>query len=92
MNPFKPNDKLSLRAEYIPCNLDASVFLQCSMFFEPYTDPQIVSLSDKNFLRFPIWFLQKQSHCLALAEKTSEEYVLDPEAQNPDWSDMTWIL
>ena len=46
---FKPNDKLSLRAEYIPCNLDASAVLQCSMFFEPYTDPQIVTLSDKNW-------------------------------------------
>ena len=89
---FEPNDKLSLRAEYIPCNLDTSVFLQCSMFFKPYTDPQIVSLSDKNFLSFPIWFLQKQSRCLELAEKKSEEYVLDPEAQTPDWSDMTWIL
>ena len=32
--------------------------------------------------------LQKQSHCLALAEKTSEEYVLDPEAQNP--VDLIW--
>ena len=26
MNQCKPNEKLSLRAEYIPCNLDASVF------------------------------------------------------------------
>ena len=37
MTQFKPNDKLSLRAEYIPRNMDASVFLQCSIFFEPYT-------------------------------------------------------
>lgn len=49
---FEPNDILSLRAEYIPRNLDASVFLQCSMFFAPYTDQQIVSLCDKNFLSF----------------------------------------
>ena len=83
---FKPNDKLSLTAEYmwtlvffysVPCS--SNLILIHKLFPCPIKT-------------FPIWFLQKQSHCLALTEKTSEEYVLDPEAQNPDWSDMTRIL
>ena len=79
---FKPNDKLSLRAEYIPRNLDASVFLQCSMFFAPYTDQQIVSLCDENFSSFRFdssksnhtaWHWRRRrlkSTCLILRHKT----------------------
>ena len=79
---FKPNDKLSLRAEYIPRNLEASVFLQCSMFFAPYTDQLIVSLFYKNFSSFRIdssksnhtaWHWRRRrlkSTCLILRHKT----------------------